>query len=148
MPKKKTETAIVPKEEKPKGKGRGNHHPNMSGLVHFKKGFDPRRNTKGMPKDAARVRKMIRGLASELITVGKGKDKREVTRLEKLVLGMLGSDSPVDRVNILKALYPELFIEKIDMKHSGPPRINVVYIDNRGHEPPKEDTIEGEVNDG
>lgn len=134
---------------KKKGPGKGNHHPNMSGLVHFKKGYDPRRNNKGAPKEATQVRKMIRNLAAEVINVGKGKNSREVTRLQKLVLGMLSSDSPVDRVNILKALYPELFSENVNVKNSGPVKLNVVYIDNRGKETVnKDDIIEGlEVKD-
>jgi len=117
----------------------------MSGLVHFKKGYDPRRNNKGAPKTAIKVRNMIRELASEVIVAGKGKDKREVTRLQKLVLGMLASDSPVDRVNILKALYPELFESEITAKGShGPIRVNVVYVDNRG----KGDQTTDDVVDG
>jgi hypothetical protein len=113
----------------------------MSGLVHFKKGYDPRRNMKGMPKDAIAVRKMIRKLASELITTKEGGKSREVTRLQKLVLGMLGSDSPVDRVNILKALYPELFEEKLNIKNSGPVKLNVIYVDNRGKEEKDKDDV-------
>lgn len=121
----------------------------MSGLVPFKKGHDPRRNTRGMPKDAIRVRKMIRKLAEELVITKDGGKNREVTRLEKLVLGMLSSDSPVDRVNILKALYPELFEQETKGKGSlGPVRLNVVYVDNRGKQNvPREDIIDAEASD-
>lgn len=142
-----SEELLEKSKKKKKGTGKGNRNPNMSGLIHFKPGYDPRRNNKGAPKTAIQVRKMIRGLASELVKTGKGKDEREVTRLQKLVLAMLASDSPVDRVNILKALYPELFVDKVDIRKSGTPKINVVYIDNRGKTPPKDDIIEGDVKD-
>ena len=100
-----------------------------------------------MPKDAIRVRKLIRQLASELTITKEGGHKREVTRLEKLILGMLSSDSPVDRVNILKALYPELFEEKLSPSGQGPVRINVVYVDNRIEKSKDDDipnVVEGE----
>lgn len=141
---------LQPTEQKKKGPGKGNRHPNMSGLIHFKKGPDPRRNNKGAPKDAIRVRNMIRNLAAEVIKVGKGKDQREVTRLQKLVLGMLSSDSPVDRVNILKALYPELFQENVNVKNKGPAKITVVYVDKRvevAKDDDMSDVLEGKEND-
>jgi hypothetical protein len=60
---------------------------NNENLKPFKKGYDPRRNLKGVPRDAVEMRKAIRKVAAELLTVKERQEdgsivEYDLTRLE------------------------------------------------------------------
>lgn len=90
-------------------------HPNsLKNLIPLKKGYDPRRNTKGAPDTTAQIRKQIKELASMTTEVkGEGGKKVKLTLLENLLLDMLNSASAQDRQNILKAMYPGLLVDEV-----------------------------------
>ena len=87
-----------------------NPNPNQDNLRPFKKGPDPRRNLRGVPKDAIAARRLIRKIGAELVALPKDSDgyQREITRFELLIRAMYGSKAPADRAAILKALAPGL----------------------------------------
>jgi hypothetical protein len=88
----------------------------------FKKGYDPRRNLRGTPKDAITARKLMRKIAAELLQLPNGGG--EITRVEAMLTAMFSSKAPADRQNILKALWPGLL--KDEVEHSGEMTTKVV----------------------
>ena len=83
----------------------------------FKKGFDPRRNIKGVPKDAVLMRKHMRQIAAELI----GKDETEMTRLDALLRQLFTSRNPAHNKLALQVLDPKILTEQVDLTSDGKP---------------------------
>lgn len=107
-----------------------NPHPDTSGLQPLKKGPDPRRNLRGVPKDAIAARKLIRQIGAELVALPKDADGnvRELTRFELMIRAMFGSKAPADRAALLKALAPGLLKDELDVT-SGGEKIEIVRFD-------------------
>lgn len=90
---------------------------NLKPLV---KGYDPRRNVRGVPKDAIAARKSIRKIGAELLRIKEKQENGEVveydiTRFEAMIRLMFNSKSPVDRQTLLKALAPGLLKEELEL---------------------------------
>jgi len=81
----------------------------------FKKGFDPRRNIKGAPKDTLLMRKHMRQIAAELI----GKDDTEMTRLDALLRQLWTSRNPAHNKLALQVLDPKILMEHTDLTTGG-----------------------------
>jgi len=81
----------------------------------FAKGFDPRRNIKGVPKDAVLMRKHMRQIAAELI----GKDETEMTRLDALLRQLFTSRNPAHNKLALQVLDPKILTENVDVTSNG-----------------------------
>jgi len=81
----------------------------------FKKGFDPRRNIKGVPKDAVLMRQHMRKIAAELI----GKDETEMTRLDALLRQLFTSRNPAHNKLALQVLDPKILQEHVDVTSGG-----------------------------
>lgn len=81
----------------------------------FKKGFDPRRNIKGVPKDAVLMRKHMRQIAAELI----GKNETEMTRLDALLRQLFTSRNPAHNKLALQVLDPKILQEHVDVTSGG-----------------------------
>lgn len=81
----------------------------------FAKGFDPRRNIKGVPKDAVLMRKHMRQIAAELI----GKDETEMTRLDALLRQLFTSRNPAHNKLALQVLDPKILTEQVDVTSGG-----------------------------
>jgi hypothetical protein len=83
----------------------------------FKKGYDPRRNLRGVPKEAIEMRKMLRKIAAELIKIrDEGGNEYEVTRLYARARLAFSSRNPRELELILKAMYPGLLKDEVDLK--------------------------------
>ena len=107
--------------------------------VPFKKGYDPRRNLRGVPKEAIQARKFFRKIGAELITIkekqNNGEDvEYEVTRLEDWVRSKFGGKSSKDFETVLKVLYPGLLKEEVDVNNSGEVKVVIEYIDDQDTE--------------
>ena len=90
----------------------------------FKKGYDPRRNLRGVPADAIKARHMLRRIAAELIHVKEKTDAGEIveydiTRAYAMLRTMFASKAPADRQNLLKALWPGLLKDELDLTSGG-----------------------------
>jgi hypothetical protein len=83
----------------------------------FKKGYDPRRNLRGVPKEAIKARHLLRKIAAELIQMPNSGE--EMTRVEAMLRVMFSSKAPADRQNLLKALWPGLLKDEIDLTTGG-----------------------------
>ena len=102
---------------------------NLKPLV---KGYDPRRNLRGVPKDAIAARKSIRKIGAELLHIKEKQENGEIveydiTRFEAMVRLMFSSKSPVDRQTLLKALAPGLLREEMDIT-SGNEKISIRLV--------------------
>jgi hypothetical protein len=93
----------------------------------FAKGFDPRRNIKGVPKDAVLMRKHMRQIAAELI----GKDETEMTRLDALLRQLFTSRNPAHNKLALQVLDPKILTEQVDVNLKGDLEIGIKQIDYR-----------------
>jgi hypothetical protein len=93
----------------------------------FVKGFDPRRNIKGVPKDTLLMRKHMRQIAAELI----GKDESEMTRLDAMLRQLWTSRNPAHNKLALQVLDPKILTEQVDVTNTGETkhRIEIVYVD-------------------
>jgi hypothetical protein len=101
-----------------------NPNPNTSGLKPLKKGYDPRRNLKGVPKTTIKGRALIRQIGAELIHVREKVDTGEtveydITRVSALIRLMYSSKAPADKQTLLKALWPGMLREEIDLTSAG-----------------------------
>ena len=90
----------------------------------FVKGYDPRRNLRGVPADAIKARHMLRRIAAELIHVKEKTDAGEIveydiTRAYAMLRTMFASKAPADRQNLLKALWPGLLKDEVDLTSGG-----------------------------
>lgn len=93
---------------------------NPQNLKPLKKGFDPRRNLKGVPKDAIAARKAIREIGAELVKIKNGDESdAEVTRFYVMIRAMFQSRAPADRQALLKALAPGLLTDNLDLTTGG-----------------------------
>jgi hypothetical protein len=82
----------------------------------FAKGYDPRRNLKGVPADAIAGRKAIRKIGAELLRIKEGGDEYEITRFEAMVRLMFSSRAPKDKETLLKALMPGLLKDELTIE--------------------------------
>jgi hypothetical protein len=99
---------------------------NLKGRKPFVKGFDPRRNLKGVPRDAILMRNHMRKIAAELI----GKDETEMTRLDAMLRQLWTSRNPAHNKLALQVLDPKILTEQVDITTDGKAiKIEVVYID-------------------
>jgi hypothetical protein len=80
----------------------------------FVKGFDPRRNIKGVPRDAVLMRQHMRKIAAELI----GKDETEMTRLDAMLRQFFTSRNPAHNKLALQVLNPKILQEVVDLTNS------------------------------
>jgi hypothetical protein len=104
----------------------------------FKKGYDPRRNLRGTPKDAITARKKIRQIAAELIHIKEKQDNGEVieydiTRADAMIRLMFSSKAPADKQTLMKALWPGLLKDEVDITSAGEKiqAIGIVPVDYR-----------------
>ena len=74
-------------------------------------GFDPRRNLKGVPRDAILMRQHMRTIAAELI----GKDETEMTRLDALLRQLFTSRNPAHNKMALQVLDPKILAEHVQL---------------------------------
>lgn len=106
---------------------------NEQNLRPFKKGPDPRRNLRGVPKDAIEARRIVRRIAAELVKLPKDSDgyQQELTRFELMIRAMLSSKAPADRAAILKILAPGALRDEVDLNASGEIIFRVVRGDDK-----------------
>lgn len=83
----------------------------------FQKGYDPRRNIRGVPKDTVAIRKRMRMIAAELI----GSGDTEMTRLDAMLRQLWTSRNPAHNKLALQVLDPKILIEHVDMTTDGKP---------------------------
>jgi hypothetical protein len=109
-----------------------NPNPNTSGLKPLKKGYDPRRNVKGVPRDAILMRKHMRKIAAELI----GADETEMTRLDALLRQLFTSRNPAHNKLALQVLDPKILTEQLDLTSGGQAitKIVVEWTDDNGED--------------
>jgi hypothetical protein len=89
---------------------------NTSGLVPFKPGFDPRRNTKGRPKSFDQLRDLFQMIAEDKVKI----DGVEMTRAEAIGLAMT-SDKKLMR-EFLEFAYGKVPLSQIvDITSGGKP---------------------------
>ena len=79
------------------------------------KGFDPRRNLKGVPRDTIEMRKHMREIAAEII----GGDETAMTRLDALLRQLFTSRNPAHNKLALQVLDPKILIESTDITSNG-----------------------------
>ena len=108
---------------------------NDENLKPFHKGYDPRRNLRGVPKDAIKGRAFIRKIGAELIHVKEKMDGGEVveydiTRAEAMIRLMFSSKAPADKQTLIKALWPGIVKDEIDVTSGGEKITFVVERDN------------------
>lgn len=124
---------------------RGKNPKSKANLKPFRPGYDPRRNLKGIPADAVAAREWFRNIGAELTTI-RAKDENgklteyDVTRLEKLTREKFDSSNPRDFELLLKAMFPSLLKDEIDVTTNGKDvtDIGVKLIDYRtGITPPE-----------
>ena len=77
----------------------------------FKKGFDVRRNLRGVPKGTAEFRTHMRKIAAELI----GKDETEMTRYEAMCRMFFTSRNPAHNKLALQVLDPNILTERHEL---------------------------------
>jgi hypothetical protein len=95
-------------------------NPNPSPATRLKKGYDPRRNLKGVPREAIEMRKMLRKIAAELVRIkDEGGNEVEVTRLYARARLAFSSRNYKEFEMVLKALYPGLLKESLDLTSDG-----------------------------
>jgi hypothetical protein len=104
----------------------------------FRKGYDPRRNLRGVPKDAITARKLLRQIAAEVVALKDGSGEGDVTRLYLMIRQMLSSRNPRHNEIVLKALFPGLLRDELDVT-SGGEKLQVTFDYAKlvgGHTPP------------
>lgn len=81
----------------------------------FKKGFDPRRNTRAVPKETLLIREKMRMIASEII----GNDETAMTRFEAMLRQLWTSRNPAHNKLALQVLDPRILQEHVDVTTGG-----------------------------
>ena len=81
----------------------------------FKKGYDPKRNMRGVPKDTIAMRKHMREIAAELI----GSGDTEMTRLSAMLRQLWTSRNPAHNKLALQVLDPKILTEQVDVTTNG-----------------------------
>jgi hypothetical protein len=97
----------------------GYKHPPKS--AQFKKGYDPKRNMRGVPKDTVAMRKHMREIAAEII----GSGDSEMTRLSAMLRQLWTSRNPAHNKLALQVLDPKILTENIE--HSGETITKVIF---------------------
>ncbi len=97
---------------------------NNENLKPFKKGYDPRRNLRGVPKEAIAARHLFRKVAAELLTIREKAENGEtveydITRIEAAIRLKFSCRAPKDFETILKAMYPGLLKDEVDVTSDG-----------------------------
>ena len=127
-----TENTAESLQNKPRGKA-------------FAKGFDPRRNIKGVPKDTLLMRKHMRLIAAELIGGGKFEDgtmKPEMTRLDAMLRQLWTSRNPAHNKLALQVLDPKLLTEHADITSDGKAIGWAQFIEQDTNDKPAKDSAE------
>lgn len=100
---------------------------NNENLKPFKKGFDPRRNLRGTPKDTLAMRKHMREIAAELI----GSGDTEMTRLSAMLRQLWTSRNPAHNKLALQVLDPKILQESVDITSDGQPlKVIIEYAES------------------
>ncbi len=94
-----------------------NPKPKLENLKKFKKGFDPRRNVRGVPSDAIAMRQHIKQIASELI----GSGSTEMTRLDAMLRQLFSSRNPAHNKLALQVFDPKILQGHLDLTSAGQP---------------------------
>ena len=104
----------------------------------FKKGFDVRRNLRGVPKGTAEFRTHMRKIAAELI----GKDETEMTRYEAMCRMFFSSRNPAHNKLALQVLDPKILTEQVDVTSGGQAitSIRVIWDEHGSGDTPTETT--------
>ncbi len=89
---------------------------NEQNLKPFKKGYDPRRNLKGVPGDAILMRQHMRKIAAEILEDNNG---TEMTRLDAMLRLLWTSRNPAHNKLALQVLDPKILEEKVDVTSNG-----------------------------
>lgn len=90
----------------------------------FVKGYDPRRNLKGVPASAIEARRRFQEIGAELLRIkerkANGQDvEYDITRLDAMIRLKFGSKAPKDFEIILKAMFPGLLKDEVDVTSGG-----------------------------
>ena len=99
----------------------------------FKKGYDPRRNLRGVPRDTIKGRALIRKIGAELLHIKeKGENgeivEYDITRAEAMIRLMFSSKAPADKQTLLKALWPGLVKDEVDVTSGGEKLTGIIQI--------------------
>ncbi|GIK44004.1 MAG: hypothetical protein BroJett011_78370 [Chloroflexota bacterium] len=94
----------------------------LANLKPLKKGYDPRRNMKGVPRDAVEMRKHMRKIAAEIV----GGDDNAMTRLDAMIRAAMSSPKNLELV--LNALFPKLLQKSVDLTTDGERLTNVIRL--------------------
>ena len=81
----------------------------------FKKGYDPRRNTRAVPRETLLIREKMRMIAAEVI----GNDENAMTRFESMLRQLWTSRNPAHNKLALQVLDPKILQEHVDMTTNG-----------------------------
>ena len=92
----------------------------------FKKGFDPRRNMAGVPKDTVAMRRHMRKIAAELI----GSGDTEMTRLDAALRQLWTSRNPAHNKLALQVLDPKILTENIEYNGEGTIKVIIEHTDD------------------
>ena len=87
----------------------------------FVKGYDPRRNLRGVPKDTIKGRALIRKIGAELIHIDDKStgESYDITRAEAMIRLMYSSKAPADKKALIDALWPGLLKQEVDITSGG-----------------------------
>ena len=101
------------------------HKRNTSGLIPFKSGYDPRRNTKGRPKAFDELRELFQDIAHDEVVI----EGKKMTRVQ--AIGLLMSSSPDKFQQFLEYAYGKVPLSQIvDITSGGKPIGWKDFIDN------------------
>ena len=81
----------------------------------FKKGYDPRRNSRAVPKETLLIREKMRMIAAEVI----GNDENAMTRFEAMLRQLWTSRNPAHNKLALQVLDPKILVEHTDVTSGG-----------------------------
>jgi len=104
----------------------------------FVKGFDPRRNIRGVPKDTLLMRQHMRKIAAELI----GANETEMTRLDAMLRQLWTSRNPAHNKLALQVLDPKILTEVQEINNNGITKVIFEYSDNQTPETPPSPTAD------
>ena len=99
---------------------------NNENLKPFKKGFDPRRNLRGVPVDAIAMRKHMRKIAAEII----GGDDTAMSRLDAMLRQLWSSRNPAHNKLALQVLDPKILVEHLDIQTDNITKVIFEYSEN------------------
>jgi hypothetical protein len=109
--------------------------PKLQKGIPFVKGYDPRRNLRGVPKDTIKGRALIRKIGAELIRIGDRDGDYEITRAEAMIRLMYSSKAPADKKALIDALWPGLLKQEVDITSGGEKiTLNVIYQEKKKSE--------------